>query len=163
MIETRKATIQDLKSITSIYNWAIVNTVATFDTEEKTIDDMKKWFLDHGSEYPIVVAEIENKIVGFASLSKYSTRCAYSNTAELSVYVGEEFQGQGTGKNLMKMVLEEGKKAGLHAVITRITDNNKRSIHLHEVFGFVHVGVLKEVGKKFDRVLDVLLMEKLLK
>ena len=163
MAEIRLATIEDLKNITDIYNDAILKTNATFDTETKTLTEQKKWFKEHGSKNPIIVAEEDNEIVGWAALSKYDTKCAYSDTAELSLYVKPEYQKKGIGKQLMKRIIEDGEKAGLHAILARITDGNKVSIHLHELFGFKHVGVLKEVGFKFGKRLDVYIMEKVYK
>ncbi len=163
MVKIRKASLKDLKGITEIYNHAILNTVATFDTEIKTVKEQKRWFEEHGPKNPILVAEIDKEIVGFASLSKYSTRCAYSDTAEISFYVKEEYQGAGIGKQLMKEIVKKGEKAGLHAIIARITEGNKHSIHLHESVGFEHVGILREVGHKFGKRLDVYLMEKIYK
>ena len=160
MCNIRKAEINDIKQIRNIYNKAIIETVATFDTVEKSTEDMKKWFESHGSKYPIIVCEIEKQIVGWAALSSYSTRCAYSETTELSLYIKQEFQGQGIGNKLMKVILEEGKKSGVRAILARITDGNEISIKLHEKHGFFHVGILKKVGKKFGKVLDVYLMEK---
>jgi len=157
----RKATEKDIKDITKIYNEAIVKTNATFDTEEKTIDKMKKWFKDHSSNNPIIVSEKDRKIVGFACLSKYSTKNAYSKTTEISLYVKEKYQGKGIGKKLMEEILKEGRKVGIHAVIARITDGNDVSINLHEEFGFEKVGMLKEVGKKFGKLLDVHVLEKI--
>ena len=124
---------------------------------------MKNWFEKHGKKNPIIVAEENEEIIGWASLSEYSTKRAYSGTAELSLYVKPEYQKKGIGKKLMKEIVEEGKKTGLHAVLSRITDGNKVSIKLHEMFGFKHVGVLKEVGFKFGKRLDVYLMEKIYK
>ncbi len=163
MANIRTASFKDLKGITKIYNQMILNTVATFDIEPKTFKEQKKWFKEHGGKYPIIVAEIDKEIVGFASLSKYSIRCAYSDTAELSVYVKEEYQGKGIGKKLVKEIVEEGEKTGLHAIISRIVNGNKKSIYLHEIVGFKYIGTLKEVGYKFNRLLDVYLMEKILK
>jgi phosphinothricin acetyltransferase len=159
----RKATLGDLEGITEIYNEAIKKTVATFDTETKKIKEQKEWFESHGQRYPIIVAEEDNRIIGWSALSKYSTRCAYSGTVELSLYVKEEYQRKGIGKSLMKRIIEEGKKSSLHIILARITDGNKTSIHLHEILGFEHVGILKEVGYKFDKYLDVYLMQKILK
>jgi L-amino acid N-acyltransferase YncA len=163
MIKIRKATIQDLDEITKIYNEAILKTVATFDTEIKSLKEQKTWFENHGSKNPILVAEQNRSVIGWASLSQWSDRCAYSDTAEISLYVQEKYQGKGIGKSLMKEIIKEGEKAGLHAVIARITQGNKLSIHLHEKFGFKHIGVMKEVGKKFGKRLDVYLMEKIYK
>lgn len=153
--------LDDLDSITKIYNDAIINTVATFDTEIKTIEKQILWFEGHGKKNPILVAEDKGIVIGWAALSKYSTRCAYSNTAEISLYVREEDQGKGIGKKLMESIIKEGKKADLHVIIARITDGNKKSIHLHESVGFNHIGIMKEVGNKFGKCLDVYLMQKI--
>jgi phosphinothricin acetyltransferase len=161
MILIRCADIKDLKEITNIYNEAIINTVATFDTKPKTIQDQKIWFKLHGKKYPLIVAELDDEIVGWSALSRYSTRCAYSNTSEISIYVKEKFRNQGIGKKLIKAVIEMGNSAGLHVVLARIVDGNSHSIYLHEYVGFEHVGVLKEVGYKFGKILDVYLMQKI--
>ena len=161
MIKIRRATINDLDAITDIYNEAILKTTATFDTEIKSWKEQKKWFEDHGSKNPILVADENGIIFGFASLSKYSDRCAYSDTAEISLYVKEEHQGKGIGKKLMEQIIKEGKNVGLHVVISRITEGNKKSIYLHKSVGFEHIGIMKEVGLKFGKRLDVYLMQKI--
>jgi len=161
MLTIRQATLEDLGDITNIYNEAIQKTVATFDTEIKTPQEQKIWFKDHGPKNPILVAEQDDIIVGWAALSKYSTRCAYSDTAEISLYIDEKFQDKGIGTKLMKAIIQQGEKAGLHAVIARITEGNKKSVHLHKSVGFVHVGILKEAGLKFGQRLDVHIMQKI--
>ena len=161
MLKIRIAKIDDLEEITEIYNQAILKTVATFDTEEKTMDKQKTWFKEHGKKNPIIVAEEDGNILGWAALSKYSTRIAYSDTAEISVYVKEEYRGQEIGKKLIRRIIQEGKKAGLHVVIARITEGNEKSVNLHKMVGFKHVGIMKEVGMKFGKRLDVYLMQKI--
>jgi len=163
MLKIRNASIEDLDEITNIYNEAIQKTVATFDTKEKSIDEQKIWFQDHGSKNPMIVAEEDGNILGWAALSKYSTRCAYSDTAEISLYVREKHQGRGIGKKLMEKIIQKGEKAGLHVVLARITEGNEKSIYLHKSVGFEHVGIMKEVGIKFGKRLDVYLMQKLYK
>jgi phosphinothricin acetyltransferase len=163
MLVIRKASIKDIEKITKIYNEAIKKTVATFDTENKTVDDQKKWFKEHGPKNPIIVAEDDDNIIGWAALSKYSTRCAYSDTAEISLYVKDKFQDKGIGKQLMNRIVLEGKKAGLHVILARITEGNEKSIYLHKSVGFEHVGIMKEVGRKFGKILDVYLMQKIYK
>ena len=160
MVTIRPAALQDLEEITNIYNEAILNTVATFDTEIKTIVEQEKWFNAHGTKYPILVAVID-KVVGWASLSQWSDRCAYSDTAEISLYIKEQYRGQGVGKKLLAAIIQKGQEAGLHTVIARIAEGNEVSIHLHEVFGFEHIGVMREVGQKFGKRLDVYLMQKI--
>ena len=163
MLKIRKAKEKDIKDITKIYNEAILKTNVTFDIKEKSVREMKKWFNNHGTKNAIIVSEKDKKIVGWAALSKYDYKKAYSKTAEISIYVFEKYQGQGIGKSLMKEILNEGKNAGIHAVIARITEGNDISIHLHEEFGFEKVGTLKEVGKKFGKILDVHIFEFLIK
>ena len=159
--EIRKAIYTDVPAITGIYNEAILTTTATFDTEPKTTAAQRKWFKAHGPKNPILVAVEGGKIIGWASLSAYSDRCAYSGTAELSVYVKEKFRNRGIGRRLMQAVLEEGKKAGLHTIISRIAGGNDISVHLHRQFDFADIGTMKEVGNKFGQLLDVSLMQKM--
>jgi L-amino acid N-acyltransferase YncA len=160
-VHIRKAQEKDLPMITEIYNDAIKTTIATFDTTPKTIEEQRTWFAGHGPKNPIMVAEHEGKIIAWGSLSKWSDRCAYTDTAETSLYVIESYQGKGIGKDLLKQLLEEGRRQGLHAVIARITEGNTLSFALHESVGFTPIGVMKEVGVKFDKRLDVYLMEKI--
>jgi phosphinothricin acetyltransferase len=77
----------------------------------------------------------------------------------LSVYVKSEFRGEGIGKKLISAILSTGKECGLHTVLSRIVEGNAASIHLHEVLGFKNVGTMREVGQKFDRLLDVRIMQ----
>jgi len=111
----------------------------------------------------MLVIEQDKDVVGWAALSRYSTKCAYSNTAEISLYVKIGHHSKGIGKKLIEEIVKEGEKAGLHALIARITEGNQASIHLHELVGFEHAGILKEVGFKFDKLLDVYLMQKIYK
>jgi len=161
MLTIRAAKLSDLGAITDIYNEAILKTVATFDTETKTLEEQESWFAEHGPKYPMIVAEQDGRIVGWASLSRWSDRCAYSDTAEGSLYVKEEYQGKGIGRKLLEAIIRAGQKAGLHTVVARITGGNEASIHLCESVGFEHIGVMKEVGRKFGKLLDVNLMQKI--
>jgi len=155
----RQATIHDLVQITEIYNDAIQKTTATFDTEPKTFEEQESWFADHDARHPILIAAQDSLTVGWASLSQWSDRCAYCDTAEISLYVKEEHQGKGIGKELMKAIIQEGQRAGLHTVIARIADGNEISIELCKSFGFQHIGTMREVGRKFGKLLNVHLMQ----
>ena len=159
MLNIRPANLSDLPSITEIYNEAIINTTATFDTEIKSHEEQIIWFEKHGPSFPVLVAEYENKVVGWASLSRWSDRCAYDSTAEVSFYVSPDFQGRGIGRQLLEIITLEGKKAGLHSILSRISEGSMASIHLHESLNYRHVGVLKEVGRKFGKLLDVYMMQ----
>jgi len=161
MLTIRPATPQDLDAIREIYNEAILKTAATFDANPKTLEEQKRWYENHGNKYPILVTEQDNLIVGWASLSRWSDRCAYSDTAEISLYVKEEYQEKGIGHKLIETIVQEGQNAGLHTLIARITEGNEVSVHLAESVGFKHVGIMKEVGQKFGKLLDVNLMQKI--
>jgi L-amino acid N-acyltransferase YncA len=159
MLTLRKATLDDLGQITEIHNDAIEKTTATFDTEPKTQEEQEKWFANHDASHPVLIAEQDGLIVAWASLSQWSDKCAYCDTAEISLYVKEEYRGKGIGKQLMKAIIQEGKTAGLHTVIARIAGSNKISADLCRSFGFQYIGTMREVGKKFGNFLDVHIMQ----
>jgi len=159
MLTIRQATSADLGQITEIYNNAIQKTTATFDTELKTLEEQESWFANHDASHPILIAEQDGLIVAWASLSQWSDRCAYSATAEISLYVKEEYRGKGIRKQLMKAIIQEGKIVGLHTVMARIAGSNKISADLCKSFGFQYIGTMREVGKKFGKLLDVHLMQ----
>jgi L-amino acid N-acyltransferase len=163
MLTIRQAILPDLEAITEIYNQAILNTVATFDTETKTAEGQRGWFEQHGERHPILVAEQDGILVGWASLSAWSDRCAYSDTAEISLYIAENHRGQGIGRRLSEAIIKAGRDAGLHTLIARITEGNIASIHIAESQGFEHIGIMREVGRKSGRLLDVHLMQKIYK
>lgn len=157
----RRAAPRDLAAIRDIYNDAIEKTTATFDTEPKTLADRRKWLAAHRG-YPVLVAEEGGAVVGWASLSRWSDRCAYSGTAENSVYVAEAARGRGIGVALLKALVAEARKMKLHTIVARVSEGNPASIKLHRAFGFRKTGVMREVGRKFGRVLDVTMMQLML-
>ena len=161
MFIIRRAVQDDLNTITEIYNEAILTTDATFDTEPRTAGEQRRWFTNHGPRNPILVAELNRVVIGWASLSEWSPRRAYSNAAEVSLYVQEGFRRRGIGKKLLRALVKEGENAGLHTIIARITTDNRQSIRLHEKEGFEHIGVMREVGQKAGKLLDVCLMQKI--
>ncbi len=160
MLTIRPAELSDLESITEIYNEAIRTTTATFDTEPRSESEQLRWFESHGPRHPILVADLDGKVVGWAHLTKWSDRAAYSETAETSFYVKQEHRGQGIGRKLKQAIVEEGRRLGFHTLIARVAEGSKESLHLNEAFGFVHVGTLKEVGRKFGKLLDVHILQK---
>lgn len=158
----RKAVLNDLQAMTDIYNDAILNSVATFDTEPKTNEEQQEWFLQHGGRYPLLVAEINGVVVGWVSLSEWSGRCAYADTVELSIYVHQAYRRKGIGKQMLAGVIEEARRKQLHSIIARIESSNEIIIRMCGVQGFTHIGIMKEVGRKFNRLLDVAIMQKIL-
>ncbi len=158
----RVADLPDLDAITEIYNEAILTTTATFDTQPKSRTEQIEWFESHDKRHPILVAVLAGKVVGWASLSKWSGRCAYADTAETSFYVKDGYHGQGIGRKLKESIIEEARRLKFHSLIARVAQGSKESMHLNESFGFSHVGTLKEVGRKFNKLLDVHIFQKIL-
>ena len=161
-IRIRRAVRADLPVITVIYNEAILTTTATFDIKPQTIRKRLAWFRAHGRRYPIIVAEMKGDVVGWASISPWSDRAAYDVTGETSFYVKSEFRGRGIGRKLKRAIVDEARRSGFHSLIARVADDSKVSLHLNGVAGFKHVGTLKEVGRKFGKLLDVHVLQKIL-
>ena len=155
IILIRPAIIDDLNTITEIYNEVVLNTNFTLDTEVKPIDYQISWFKAHQDRYPLLVAEIDSRIVGWCSLSPWSDRGGYEDTAEISTYVHSEFRGKGVGRKLKETAINTAKTLGLHCIISRVVGENHASKLLNNKLGFRHVGTMQEVGKKFGRLHDV--------
>jgi len=161
-VEIRPAREDDAQAICEIYNYAIKNTTATFHIQEQSAEERLRWLGEHGERYPVIVAVSDGRVVGWGSLSRYGERCGYRHTVENAVYVAPDFQGRGAGKMILERLVALAEQLGYHAIIAQVVSGNEGSYILHEKCGFVTVGVLKEVGSKFGRWLDVIVMEKLL-
>ena len=162
MFEIRAATPNDVKAITEIYNHAVLNTTATFDTEPLSEDDRMQWLINRMPIHPVIVGVMDQQIAGWAALSPWSPKKGYDIMAEGSVYIHPEYQFKGLGSILLKEIIEQGKIVGLHSILARITTDNLHSIYLNDKEGFIRIGVLKEAGQKFNRYLDVMIMQKML-
>ncbi len=158
----RNAFDSDLEQILEIYNDAVLTTTATFDTMPRTPEQQVDWFNEHNDKYKLIVCEIDGVVAGWASLSRWSDRPAYEGTTENSVYVKKEFRKRGIGRKLLAHLIEDAKSNGLHTIIARIAEGNETSIKIHKEYGFEIIGIMKEAGKKFGRLIDVTLMQKML-
>jgi phosphinothricin acetyltransferase len=158
----RRATAADAAAITDIYNEAILTTTATFDTETKTTEERTQWLQSHDDRHPVLVATVEGIVVGWAALTRWSDRRAYSDTAETSFYVHSTYRGRGIGRKLKQAIILEACRLGFHTLIARVAEGSLASLHLNESEGFVLVGTLKEVGRKFGKRLDVHIFQKML-
>ena len=165
MPRVRLARLDDAEAIRSIYNLEVTGSTVTFDLVPRSPLDQQRWLEQHAGAHPAVVAvddEDEEDVVGFGSLSPYRSRPAYATTVEDSVYVRRDRQRQGVGRALLHELLALATLHGFHSVIGRIVDGHQASIGLHRLCGFELVGVEKEVGRKFGRWLDVVVMQRLL-
>jgi len=159
----RRATLADAAAIAEIYNEAILTTTATFDTETKTEEDRAQWLRGHDERHPVLVAVVEGQVVGWASLTVWSERPAYAETAETSFYVHSAQRGRGIGRQLKTAIIEEARRLGYHTLIARVAEGSAESMHLNERAGFVLVGTLRQVGRKFGKLLDVHILQKMLR
>lgn len=156
-MKIRIAEEQDMEALLSIYNYEVVNGTATFDLEPKTMEERMVWFREHNVDnHPLIVAEMDGRAVGYASLSGYREKEAYAATVELSIYVDPAYRRRGVARTLMQSILDEARRRqDIHTVISVITGGNEASIKLHKEFGFTHCGTMREVGEKFGRLLDI--------
>lgn len=153
----RTAQKEDLQELLDIYNYEVLNGTATFDLHPKTYDERLEWFCAHNTgNHPLLTAEVDGHAAGYASLSPYREKEAYAATVELSVYVDPKYRRRGVARGLMKEILAWARASSdVHTVVSVITGGNEASLRLHESFGFEYCGVLREVGEKFGRRLDV--------
>ncbi len=159
----RLARATDADAIRSIYNAEVTGSTATFDLVPRTVDEQLAWLAEHRGPYPAVVALDEDEtVLGFGSLSEYKNRPSYATTVENSVYVGAAHRGKGVGRLLLRELVELATRHGFHSVIARVGGDNTTSIALHRDCGFTLVGVEREVGRKFNRWMDVTVLQRLL-
>lgn len=158
----RLATLDDAEGIRSIYNVEVLTSTVTFDLEPRSLDDQRQWLRARSGAHAVVVAEGDDGLAGFGSLSPYRDRPAYRTTVEDSVYVHRDHQGEGVGRALLGALVELAADHGFHAVMARVVGGHEASIGLHRALGFEVVGTEREVGRKFGRWLDVVVMQKLL-
>ncbi len=159
-ISIRDAAPADLPAMARIYDEQVLHGTATFDTEPKSRAAWRKWFGEHPrGRYPIIVAEEDGRVAGWARLQPWSGRCAYARSAENSVYVRKDARGRGVGTELLSDLLRRARAAGIAVVLARVAEGNPASLRLHEAAGFRPVGVMRRVGEKFGRILDVSLLQ----
>ena len=161
-MELRLATVDDAEAIREIYNLEVTTSTATFDLVPRTLEDQRAWLAARSGAHAVLVAVDAGAVVGFGSLSPWRDRPAYATTVEDSVYVHRDHHGRGVGKRLLSALLETATAHGFHACMARIVGGQAASIALHTACGFEVVGTEREVGRKFGRWLDVVLMERLL-
>jgi phosphinothricin acetyltransferase len=159
----RDATIDDFPQITAIYDREVESSTSTFDTEPLDLQQQKAWIELHQSpSYPLIVAVREGSILGWASLSPWSGRCAYARTVEASIYVHCDYRRQGIAQGLIEELIVRAQTAGHRVITGRIEASNEVSRRLLQNANFTSVGVMHSVGEKFGRILDVELFERIL-
>ena len=162
-IQLRPATSEDVKQITEIYNYYVINSVVTFDIEKTT---EKTWLekLEYlkGLELPFIVAQsASGNILGFAYVAPWRAKAAYKRTVEDTIYLRPAAIGKRLGTKLLSELIVLSKAAGVREIVAVISDKGADpSIALHEAFGFKRQGHLAKVGFKFNRWLGTILLQK---
>ena len=156
----RDAVEADLAAIRDIYNHAVEHSTAIWNETLVDLDNRRQWWQARiAKTYPVLVAEHEGRVAGYASYGDWRAFDGYRHTVEHSVYVGEAFRGLGIGEQLMRGLVARAAAGGIHVMIAGIEAENAASIRLHEKLGFRTVGTFSEVGTKFGRWLDLTCME----
>lgn len=162
-MHVRLAELSDSESVRRIYNAEVLGSTATFDLRARTEEEHRAWMAEHQGTYPVVVAvDDDGTVLGFGSLSTYRDRPSYATTVENSVYVDAGRRGEGIGRALLEELVRLGTLHGFHSMIARVGGDNTASIALHEACGFEPVGVEREIGRKFNRWLDVAVLQRML-
>ncbi|TDD97976.1 GNAT family N-acetyltransferase [Flavobacterium cellulosilyticum] len=162
-IKIRPYQIEDTQAILEIINYNILHSTALYDYTIRTFEQQKNILEDKVNKgFPVIIAEFDGKLAGFAMYGEFRFREAYKFTVEHSVYVNEDFQGNGIGKLLLAALIQLARKQKRHTMIAVIDAENQSSVAFHEKFGFSTVGIIKESGFKFDRWLDSVFMQLIL-
>jgi phosphinothricin acetyltransferase len=164
-IRVRPVELADAEAIAGIYNPEVLTSTVTFDLVPRSVEEQRAWIIEHSGSYPAIVAvegEGAGLVVGFASISPYRPRPAYATTVESSVYVRADRQQRGVGRLLMERLVDLAVAHGFHCIVARAVGGHEASIALHEKAGFAIVGTEVEIGRKFGRWLDVVVMQRML-
>ena len=159
----RDATVADMAEVSALVNALVDTTTVAWTEEHEPVERRVEWWhAQQAAGDPVLVAEVDGHVVGVASYGDFrdSTKWpGYRFTAEHSVHVREDHWGTGVGRALMEELVRRARAAGLHALVGAVDGSNGSSIRFHERLGFVVVGRLPQVGRKFDRWLDLVLVE----
>jgi phosphinothricin acetyltransferase len=145
----------DAPALCAIYNHYVRDTVITFEEAPVAAPEMAQRMVDVATRFPWLVAEEGNEVVGYAYAAPWKTRSAYRFSVETTVYVAASHTGRGIGTALYREAIDAVRKLGVHCVIGGIALPNAASVALHEKLGFMKVAQFVEVGRKFDRWVDV--------
>jgi len=156
----RQATDADVDVIREIYNHAIEHSTATWDLEPVSLDDRRGWLVGHNTGRNVtLVAEVDGLVVGYAGYGTFRSKAGWADTVEHSVYLTEAARGRGFGRRLLVELVAAARTHQIHAMVGVLTSDNEVSERLHRSLGFVEVGRMPQVGRKFGRWLDAVFLQ----
>lgn len=159
-ISIRLAKENDLDAILEINNYEILHSTVNYDYEPKTKEFQENWFREKSEKgLPILVASIDQEVMGFATYGSFRPKPGYQFTIEHSVYLHNKARGKGLGKQLMQELILLAKKNGYHTMVGGIDSSNLNSLEFHKKLGFQEIGRFREVGRKFDKWLDIIFVQ----
>ncbi|AJY75487.1 arsinothricin resistance N-acetyltransferase ArsN1 family A [Paenibacillus beijingensis] len=162
-IQISKAALGDAEAVTEIYNQGIAERASTFETKQKTVEEITDWIRGQGERYPILTAHNEHHhVVGWASISSYSPRDCYRGVGVFSIYLRDGYRGQGIGKKLLQALTEEAERIGYWKLTSRIFQFNAASQNLCRSCGFREVGIYEKHSKLDGRWIDCVIVEKII-
>ena len=156
----RNANINDIQHILNIINYYINNSTNDYRYYEIHINELINWHNNSiTNNQPIIVATINNFVVGYATYNQFRNRIGFKYSVEHYIYCHHHYTNKGIGKLLMNQLFISAKNNNIHTMIACIDSNNEKSIHFHHQLGFTHIGLLKEIGFKFNQFLNMNLMQ----
>jgi L-amino acid N-acyltransferase YncA len=162
VLPIRRAGETDLDALRRIYNEGIEDRLATLETDPKSAEEIAEWFGQHDERYAVIVCTEGDAVVGWASLNRFSHRCAHAAIADLSVYVARSHRGRSIGFSLLTALEPLARDGGFHKIVLHALNANEQGKNLYRKAGFAEVGVFKEHGMLDSRYVDVVAMEKVL-
>lgn len=163
MAEIRDATVDDLEAITEIMNALLATTTIEWTDTPHTVDERRAWFeRQETAGYPVVVAVDDGEVVGFASFGDFRDIVkwpGYRTTVEHTVHVRASHWGAGVGRSLIEELIERARQLDKHVLVAAVDGENETSVRFHERLGFTEVARMPQVGAKFGRWLDVVLLQ----
>jgi len=154
----RPATLDDLKPIVGIYNWAVNQTFATIDSEPLSAEEAQAWWEMHGKRSKLLVATDETGVIGWARLLPWKQRGF--DVVECLVYVDPVHHGLGIGAALLKELTAEARGLGYLTIVASVARDNRAGLALFTKQGFSEVGTIRNAAHKFDRWMDITLVQK---
>jgi phosphinothricin acetyltransferase len=152
----------DFEFIKELYDYYILNSTSTYYIERITIEELKSFIPVGHDKYKSFIIRVQNEPCGFCYLSQFKKRQAYDRTAEISLYLKPEMTGRGIGKDVLKFLEQVGKRMGIFVLIGIISGDNENSIKLFEKSGYEKCGHFRQIGEKFNKILDVVSYQKII-
>ena len=154
----RPATNDDVGAIVGIYNWAVNQTFATIDSEALSTEEAADWWETHARRSRLIVATDDSGVLGWARLFPWKQRGI--DVVEDLVYVDPVHHGRGIGRALLAELIKQAQGLGYRTIVATVATDNRSGLQLHEKLGFESVGTIRNAANKFDRWMDITLMQK---